>query len=91
VAFWLTWTSIPSVGPSITIRFPDGHGLKAGDAVRHRGIEAGIVESVALSDDLSQSPCRIAAQSVVSELIPTGERNLPSHVSLIATTQQGIV
>ena len=44
LAFWLTWTSIPSVGPTITIRFPDGHGLKAGDAVRHRGIEAGIVD-----------------------------------------------
>ncbi len=40
LAFWLTWTSIPSVGPTITIRFPDGHGLKAGDAgssSRNRG------------------------------------------------------
>src|SRR5688572_2163048 len=50
IAFWMTWQSIPSRGPTIVIQFPDGHGIKAGDAVRHRGIEAGIVDSVSLSE-----------------------------------------
>jgi len=54
IAFALTWRSIPSKGPTIIIRFPDGHGLKAGDPVRYRGIEAGVVDSIALSDDLTQ-------------------------------------
>ncbi len=54
LAFWLTWRSIPSNGPTITIQFPDGHGLKSGDAVRHRGIDVGVVSDVALSDDLAQ-------------------------------------
>ena len=74
LAFWLTWTSIPSVGPSITIRFPDGHGLKAGDAVRHRGIEAGIVESVALSDDLSQIAATVTLTPGAAGLAREGAR-----------------
>ena len=74
LAFWLTWTSIPSVGPTITIRFPDGHGLKAGDAVRHRGIEAGIVESVALSDDLSQITATVTLTPGAAGLAREGAR-----------------
>lgn len=54
LAFWLTWKSIPADGPSIVIHFPDGHGLKVGDAIRHLGIDVGIVQSVELSDDLTQ-------------------------------------
>lgn len=74
LAFWLTWTSIPSVGPTITIRFPDGHGLKAGDAVRHRGIEAGGVESVALSDDLSQITATVTLTPGAAGLAREGAR-----------------
>ncbi len=74
LAFWLTWTSLPSVGPTITIRFPDGHGLKAGDAVRHRGIEAGIVESVALSDDLSQITATVTLTPGAAGLAREGAR-----------------
>ncbi|MFO1001863.1 MAG: MlaD family protein [Planctomycetaceae bacterium] len=74
LAFWLTWSSIPSVGPTITIRFPDGHGLKAGDAVRHRGIEAGIVESVALSHDLSQITATVTLTPGAAGLAREGAR-----------------
>lgn len=74
LAFWLTWNSIPSVGPRITIRFPDGHGLKAGDAVRHRGIEAGIVESVALSEDLSQITATVTLTPGAAGLAREGAR-----------------
>ncbi len=74
VAFWLTWRSIPSKGPTIIIRFPDGHGLKAGDAVRHRGIDAGIVESVALSEDLSQITATVTLTPGASGLAREGSR-----------------
>jgi paraquat-inducible protein B len=74
LAFWLTWRSIPSVGPSITIRFPDGHGLKAGDVLRHRGIEAGVVESVALSDDLSQITATVTLTPGAAGLAREGAR-----------------
>lgn len=53
LAAWLTWNSLPERGPEIVIRFPEGHGLKAGDAVRYRGIEVGTVTSVTLTDDLN--------------------------------------
>ncbi len=39
-------------GPVVTVHFLDGHGLKAEDAVRYRGIQVGQVESVRLCDDL---------------------------------------
>ena len=74
VAFWLTWQSIPSKGPTIVIRFPDGHGLKAGDAVRHRGIDAGIVESVALSEDLSQITATVTLTPGAAGLAKEGAR-----------------
>lgn len=52
LAAWLAWASVPQRGPRITVTFPEGHGLKAGDAVRYRGIEVGQVEVATLSTDL---------------------------------------
>lgn len=74
IAFWLTWQSIPSRGPTIVIQFPDGHGLKAGDAVRHRGIEAGVVDSVALSEDLSQISATVTLTPGAAGLAREGTR-----------------
>lgn len=45
----LTWMSLPEQGPEITIQFPDGHGLQIGDALRYRGIDAGLVTGVSLA------------------------------------------
>lgn len=52
VAVVLAWRSMPAAGPVITIDFPQGHGLKPGDALRHRGIDVGIVQTVDLNSDL---------------------------------------
>lgn len=49
IAIGLTWAAIRSPGTKIVIRFSEGHGLKPGDAVRHRGIDIGHVETVKLS------------------------------------------
>jgi len=53
VACVLAWQSIPQIGPQITISFPQGHGLKTGDPIRHRGIDVGLVETVSLNSDLN--------------------------------------
>jgi paraquat-inducible protein B len=74
IAFALTWKSIPSKGPTITIRFPDGHGLKAGDPVRYRGIEAGVVDSIALSEDLTQINATVTLTAGATGLAREGSR-----------------
>lgn len=45
--------SLKAHGPSITIRFSEGHGLKPGDVLKHRGIAIGEVSDVSLNSDLS--------------------------------------
>ncbi|MFY9255097.1 MAG: MlaD family protein [Fuerstiella sp.] len=52
-AIFLVWKSMPQTGTVITIHFPEGHGLKAEDTVRFRGIDVGRVTEVALNHDLS--------------------------------------
>ncbi|MEZ6121921.1 MAG: MlaD family protein [Planctomycetaceae bacterium] len=53
LAGWLAWRSQPETGPVISIRFPEGHGLKSGDAVRFRGIDVGSVTAVTLNESLA--------------------------------------
>jgi paraquat-inducible protein B len=43
----VVWNQKPS-GPGITIRFEQGHGLKPGNTLQHRGIEVGEVTTVQL-------------------------------------------
>lgn len=52
IAIVLVWQSVEERGPEIRIRFPEGHGLKVGDFVRHRGIDVGHVDRIHLSSDL---------------------------------------
>lgn len=47
---WLLWGAWSSQGAEIAVRFEAGHGLRAGDPVRTRGIQVGIVERVHLVD-----------------------------------------
>lgn len=53
LAVVLAIRSMPAGGREIKIHFPEGHGLKAGDAVRYRGIEVGSVTEVSLNQDVS--------------------------------------
>ena len=53
LAVGLGWVSQRSPGIPITITFDQGHGLKVGDTIRHRGIDVGIVDAVDLTSDLS--------------------------------------
>lgn len=60
LAGYLVWQSISQSGPQITIRFREGHGLKVGDFVRHRGIDVGHVERIELSEDLQTIQVQVA-------------------------------
>ena len=74
IAFWLTWCAIPPNGPTIIIQFPDGHGLKSGDGVRHRGIDVGTVSEVVLSGDLSQISASVTLTPEAAKLAREGTR-----------------
>ena len=52
VAAVLIVVSAGASGPEITVRFAEGHGIKPGDRLRHRGIEVGEVVSVELDSEL---------------------------------------
>ena len=47
-AVWLALANWRERGQPIEIRFAEGHGIAAGDTVRSRGIEVGLVQSVEL-------------------------------------------
>jgi paraquat-inducible protein B len=53
VAGYLVYDQVREFGPTITIRFKDGSGLKAGRTpLQYNGVQIGEVKSVSLSDDL---------------------------------------
>lgn len=52
LAIGLIVSSFRSQGTAITLRFEDGYGLKAGDTLRYRGIDVGMVTGVKISKDL---------------------------------------
>lgn len=51
VAIGLAFWNQKPAGPTITIRFKQGHGLRSGNQLQHRGIEVGSVTTVELADD----------------------------------------
>jgi paraquat-inducible protein B len=71
-AIWLTWTMWLSHGPAIEIHFGEGHGLKAGDAVRHRGVDVGRVLDVTLSEDFQRVVVRVALEPWAEGLVREG-------------------
>ncbi len=60
------WSQKPA-GPTITIQFEQGYGLRAGNSLQHRGIEVGTVTVVELADDEN-------GVAVQVELLPAAER-----------------
>lgn len=55
IAGWLGWRWLEERGPQIVITFQSGDGLEAGRTrIKHKNVELGVIESVRLSDDLSQ-------------------------------------
>lgn len=67
IAIGLVLWAMPSSRTHVQIHFPHGHGLKAEDAVRYRGIDVGVVQSVHLTDNLD-------AVDVHVELFPSAQQ-----------------
>lgn len=60
LAAYLGWTTLASRGPLITITFPDGTGLVAGQTkLEHKAVAIGTVESVELSHHFRDVTARI--------------------------------
>ena len=55
----LVVSSYQTQGTTIAIHFDQGHGLKAGDTLRYRGIDVGAVQSVKIAKDLDGVDTRI--------------------------------
>ena len=54
IALWLGYTTLQEKGPTITVVFDNAEGLEAGKTkVKYRNVEVGVVDEVALSEDLS--------------------------------------
>jgi paraquat-inducible protein B len=54
IAIWLAYTTLQEKGPQITVVFDTAEGLEAGKTqVKYRDVEVGLVDEVALSEDLS--------------------------------------
>ncbi len=55
IAAWLGWRTVSQQGSLVTLTFRSADGLTAGQTrVRHKAVELGQVETIRLSDDMSQ-------------------------------------
>lgn len=63
---WLLISEFDRQGVPVTIRFQQGHGLKAGDPIKYRGIQVGVAESVGLDPSLEHVV-------VTARLVPSAE------------------
>lgn len=90
LAIALTWFAAPDTGTEITIRFPEGHGLQAGDSVRHRGIDIGQVTSVELNDDLTGVDVTVSLRAGADKLARADSRFWIVRPKLSLTAVEGL-
>ena len=72
IVAWLIAQSVERSGTPVSISFKDGYGLKAGDAVRYRGIPVGQVETLRLNPDLSGIVVKARLQADAAEVARAG-------------------
>ncbi len=73
-AIALVSMSLKSHGPTITIRFAEGHGLKAGDVLRFRGIAVGEVSDVVLTPDLGRVAVKVRLEPKAAHVARRGSQ-----------------
>ena len=71
---WVIWSAIANQGREIRISFADGRGIKAGDELRYRGIVAGEVDRVSLSDQLEGVIVQVRLTPQADHLAGEGSR-----------------
>lgn len=74
LASYLAWHSHRPTGTEITIHFSEGHGLKTGDALRHRGIDIGVVTAVDLAQDLQHVRTTVSVDKSADGIAKEGSR-----------------
>ncbi len=77
-------------GTLITVRFQQGHGIKPGDMLRHRGIEVGEVTTVKLHDDLGTVIVDIVLEPASKGLAREGSRFWIERPQLSLTRMSGL-
>jgi paraquat-inducible protein B len=75
IAGWLVWDTLSKRGPLITVTFQAAEGLQAGQSrVRHRDVDVGLVEGIALSPDLGHVVMTIRMNREAEPLLAEGAR-----------------
>lgn len=65
------WSQKPA-GPTITIQFEQGYGLRPGNLLQHRGIEVGTVTTVELADDENGVAVQVELLAAAKKLARNG-------------------
>lgn len=73
-AIVLVAMSLKSHGPTITIRFAEGHGLKTGDVLRFRGIAIGEVTDVVLTPKLDRVAVKVRLEPKAAHVARRGSQ-----------------
>jgi paraquat-inducible protein B len=75
IGAWLVYTTLSEKGPAITITFDTAAGLEAGKTkVKHKDVEVGAVETVALNKDLSGVIVTVQMAKGADEYLTSGTR-----------------
>ncbi len=91
VAAFLTWHVLSQRGPTITISWRTGDGLKAGQTkVEHKAVELGTVKSVTLSDDMTHVVATVEMQRQADRFLTDDARFWVVRPRLSAGNVSGI-
>ena len=72
---WLAWDTLSNRGPLIAVSFLDAEGLQAGQShVRHKDVDMGLVQSIALSKDQQRVIVRVRMNRAAEPLLTDAAR-----------------
>ena len=74
LAAWLGRDAWLARGKRITVQASEGHGIRAGDALVHRGIPVGAIEDVRLAADLEGVVLEVRLERSAADLARAGSR-----------------
>ena len=91
IAGWLVWDTLSKRGPLVTVTFQAAEGLQAGQSrVRHRDVDVGLVERIALSPDLGHVVLTIRMNREAEPLLAEGARFWVVKPRLFAGSLSGL-
>jgi hypothetical protein len=71
---WLVFAALGQRGIAIEVRFSQGHGIKAGDALRYRGITVGTVRDARLAADQQSIRVRVLVNPDARDITRAGSQ-----------------